>query len=112
MNYNIDTKRRIIEAGKKAIDELVKIAEDKVSLGRVQADDDDDGGVAADKLKNVAMTKKIAIFDAFEILSKIQQEEESIRISQSSTGASKVDNTQGFAERNSRKPVQGSSRLR
>jgi hypothetical protein len=111
MSYNIDTKRRIIEAGKKAIDELVKIAEDKVSLGGVQADDDD-GGVTADKLKNVAMTKKIAIFDAFEILSKIEQEEESIRISQSSTGASKVDNTQGFAERNSRKPVQGSSRLR
>jgi hypothetical protein len=104
MSYSIDTKRKIITAGKKAIDELIKIAEDSVILNRFESDDDD-AAVAADKLKNVAMTKKIAIFDAFEILSRIEQEEESIRISQTSSGANSVDNTTGFAERNSRKPV-------
>ena len=31
---------------------------------------------AADRLKNAAATKKLAIFDAFEILNRIQQEED------------------------------------
>jgi len=32
--------------------------------------------VTADRLKNAAATKKLAIFDAFEILSRIQEEED------------------------------------
>ena len=32
--------------------------------------------LAADRLKNAAATKKLAIFDAFEILSRIEQEEQ------------------------------------
>jgi hypothetical protein len=31
--------------------------------------------VTADRLKNAAATKKLAIFDAFEILSRIEEEE-------------------------------------
>ena len=37
----------------------------------VETDDD----VSADRLKNAAATKKLAIFDAFEILNRIQAEE-------------------------------------
>ncbi len=32
--------------------------------------------VTADRLKNAAATKKLAIFDAFEILNRIEEEEE------------------------------------
>jgi hypothetical protein len=34
-----------------------------------------DDDLSADKLKNAAATKKLAIFDAFEILSRIDEEE-------------------------------------
>ena len=34
-----------------------------------------DDDVSADRLKNAAATKKLAIFDAFEILNRIQEEE-------------------------------------
>ena len=37
---------------------------------------DSDDDVSADRLKNAAATKKLAIMDAFEILTRIQQEEE------------------------------------
>ena len=56
------TKLKIIEAGQKAIDELIKVAKEKI----VDSDDD----VSADRLKNAAATKKLAIMDAFEILTK------------------------------------------
>ena len=60
-------KVNIIEAGYKAVDELIKVAKEKI----VDSDDD----VSADRLKNAAATKKLAIFDAFEILNRIQEEE-------------------------------------
>jgi len=47
---------------------LIKVAKEKI----VDSDDD----VSADRLKNAAATKKLAIFDAFEILNRIEQEEE------------------------------------
>ena len=62
-----ETKKRIIQAGHKAVDELIKVAKEKI----VETEDD----VSADRLKNAAATKKLAIFDAFEILNKIQEEE-------------------------------------
>ena len=37
---------------------------------------DSDDDVSADRLKNAAATKKLAIMDAFEILTKIQNEED------------------------------------
>tara|TARA_B100001094_G_scaffold58745_1_gene54202 strand:- start:421 stop:693 length:273 start_codon:yes stop_codon:yes gene_type:complete len=63
-----ETKKKIIQAGQKAIEELIKVAKEKI----VDSDDD----VSADRLKNAAATKKLAIMDAFEILTRIQQEEE------------------------------------
>ena len=63
-----ETKQKIIQAGHKAIEELIKVAKEKI----VDSDDD----VSADRLKNAAATKKLAIMDAFEILNKIQAEED------------------------------------
>ena len=62
-----ETKKKIIQAGQKAVEELIKVAKEKI----VDSDDD----VSADRLKNAAATKKLAIFDAFEILQRIQEEE-------------------------------------
>ena len=67
-NMNIkETKKNIIQAGHKAVEELIKIAKEPI----VDSDDD----ISADRLKNAAATKKLAIFDAFEILNRIQEEE-------------------------------------
>ena len=63
-----ETKKKIIQAGQKAVEELIKVAKEKI----VDSDDD----VSADRLKNAAATKKLAIFDAFEILNRIQSEED------------------------------------
>ena len=63
-----ETKLNIIQAGRKAVEELIKVAEEKI----VDSGDD----ISADRLKNAAATKKLAIFDAFEILTRIQTEED------------------------------------
>ena len=62
-----EKKKNIIQAGYKAVEELVKVAKEPI----VDSDDD----ISADRLKNAAATKKLAIFDAFEILTRIQEEE-------------------------------------
>jgi len=62
-----ETKENIIRAGAAAVLELIKVAEAPI----VDSGDD----LTADKLKNAAATKKLAIFDAFEILSRIESEE-------------------------------------
>ena len=63
-----ETKKNIIQAGHRAVEELIKVAKEAI----VDSDDD----ISADRLKNAAATKKLAIFDAFEILNRIQQEED------------------------------------
>jgi|TARA_R100000742_G_C4229612_1_gene51488 ASC-1-like (ASCH) protein len=63
-----ETKKNIIQAGQKAVEELIKVAKEPI----VDSGDD----VSADRLKNAAATKKLAIFDAFEILTRIQEEED------------------------------------
>jgi len=63
-----DLKKSIIQSGYKAVHELIRVAEEEIIV---------DGGedeLAADRLKNAAATKKLAIFDAFEILSRIEAE--------------------------------------
>ena len=87
-----ETKKSIIQAGHKAVDELIKVAKEPI----VDSDDD----LSADRLKNAAATKKLAIFDAFEILNRIEAEKEAIE--SLSSGPSKVDTKQGFAERRSK----------
>ena len=62
-----ETKKNIILAGQKAVEELIKVAKEAI----VDSDDD----ISADRLKNAAATKKLAIFDAFEILKRIEDEE-------------------------------------
>tara|TARA_R110000787_G_scaffold94903_3_gene197793 strand:- start:510 stop:728 length:219 start_codon:yes stop_codon:yes gene_type:complete len=47
---------------------LIKVGEEPIVT-----DSEDD--LTADKLKNAAASKKLAIFDAFEILNRIQEEE-------------------------------------
>ncbi len=60
-------KQNIIQAAYKAVAELIKVAEEKI----ITNTEDD---VSADRLKNAAATKKLAIFDAFEILKRIEEE--------------------------------------
>ena len=61
------TKLSIIQAGQVAVEELIKVAKEAI----VDTEDD----ITADRLKNAAATKKLAIFDAFEILTRIEAEE-------------------------------------
>ena len=82
-----ETKKKIIQAGQKAVEELIKVAKEKI----VDSDDD----VSADRLKNAAATKKLCIMDAFEILTRIQEEEDMLN----NKTKEKVEKTfKGFAE--------------
>jgi hypothetical protein len=87
-----ETKRSIIQAGHEAVKELIKVAKEPI----VETEDD----VSADRLKNAAATKKLAIFDAFEILNRIKDEEDMLN------GVVKEEKKQesfsGFAERKSK----------
>ena len=89
-----EIKLKIIEAGHKAVEQLIKVAQEDII--KPNAEDE----LAADKLKNAAMTKKLAIFDAFEILNRIELEKENIDSIRN--GVSKTDTKQGFAERTSK----------
>ena len=62
------TKSNIIQAGQVAVEELIKVAKEPI----VDTGED----VTADRLKNAAATKKLAIMDAFEILQRIQEEQD------------------------------------
>lgn len=89
-----EIKLRIIEAGESAVQQLIKVAREEI----IKPDPEDE--LAADRLKNAAATKKLAIFDAFEILNRIEQEREAL---ESTDGATKtVATKQGFAERRSK----------
>ena len=91
----IETKLRIIKAGHRAVEQLIKVAEESI----IKHDEGEDD-LSADRLKNAAATKKLAIFDAFEILSRIELEREAIE--QSEKGESKTATKQGFAGRRSK----------
>jgi len=93
METNNDIRLKIIDAGHKAVNELIKVAEEAI----LNNGEDD---LSADKLKNAAATKKLAIFDAFEILSRIELEKENIELTEK--GENKTDSKQGFAERRSK----------
>ena len=87
----IALKIKIIEAGEKAVDELINVAKERIVTG---TEDD----VSADRLKNAAATKKIAIFDAFEILNRIEEEKDKLNGKETK----KSNLPKGFAERNSK----------
>lgn len=86
------TKLNIIQAGQKAVEELIKVAEEKI----ITNTEDD---VSADRLKNAAATKKLAIFDAFEILNRIEEEKAMLAGDETKT---KEKSFKGFAEGRSR----------
>ena len=62
-----ETKKNIIQAGHRAVEELIKVAKEAI----IDSSDD----ISADRLKNAAATKKLAIFDAFEIHNRIIEEQ-------------------------------------
>ena len=86
-----ETKLSIIQAGHKAVEELIKVAKEAI----VDSDDD----ISADRLKNAAATKKLAIFDAFEILNRIEAEN---NILEDKIVDKKENSFSGFAERRSK----------
>lgn len=94
-------KRRLIKSGRTAVDELIKVAESIVIESESPTTDGEETAattqLAADKMKNAAAAKKLAIFDAFEILEKLELEEQRIQDSLENTGDEKNDGS--FAEK-------------
>jgi len=88
-----ETKKNIIQAGQVAVEELIKVAKEAI----VDSDDD----ISADRLKNAAATKKLAIFDAFEILKRIEEEENIIE-NKIPVDINKDVSFGGFAEKRSK----------
>jgi hypothetical protein len=84
-------KEDIISAGEIAVKELIKVAKEDI----IKYDAEDD--IAADRLKNAAATKKLAIFDAFEILNRIQEEQAILE-----ERTIEKEAYQGFAEKRSK----------
>ena len=85
-----ETKKNIIQAGRVAIKELIKVAKEPII--------DFGPDISADRLKNAAATKKLAIFDALEILNRIEEEQN--MLDDKPKQDTKKDNTfKGFAER-------------
>ena len=93
MSNIIQLKKRIIDAGHKAVEQLIKVAYEPIPTG------DPENELAADKMKNAAAAKKLAIFDAFEILARVEAETEAIK---SIEDGVETTSKQGFAERRSR----------
>ncbi len=89
-----ELKKQIIEAGMRAVKQLIKVAKEDI----IKPDPEDE--LAADRLKNAAATKKLAIFDAFEILNRIETEKEALELLEK--GGNTKHTNQGFAERRSK----------
>jgi ASC-1-like (ASCH) protein len=88
-----EIKLKIIEAGHQAVEQLIKVAKEAI----IKNEDEDE--LSADRLKNAAATKKLAIFDAFEILNRIEAEREALEMLDK--GVNRTETKQGFAERRS-----------
>jgi len=83
-----ETKKNIIQAGRVAVKELIKVAKEPII--------DFGPDISADRLKNAAATKKLAIFDAFEILNRIEEENNMLEDKPKEVKKEKV--FKGFAE--------------
>ncbi len=90
MKSSEDLKIEIISAGREAVAQLIKVAKEDI----IKYDKDDE--LAADRLKNAAATKKLAIFDAFEILNRIEEEKNMLEDKPKEN--KKQTNFKGFAE--------------
>lgn len=80
-------KEEIIKAGEVAVQELIKVAKEPIVTG---LDDD----LTADKLKNAAASKRLAIIDAFDILKRIEDEKNIL----DGVETSHAPTNKGFAE--------------
>lgn len=95
LNNHRDRIERIIKAGERAVEELIKVLHSEIIT------DDPDKDVAADKMKNAAATKKMALNDAFDMLTRIDQERSKL---EGDTEDKKEEKSfQSFAERKGRK---------
>ena len=87
MNKITELKKKIIDSGYKAVEELIKVAEEQI----ITHQEDD---LSADKLRSAAQAKKLAILDAFEILKRIEEESNIIE----GIVNNQVNTNRGFAE--------------
>ena len=83
-----ETKKNIIQAGRVAVKELIKVAKEPII--------DFGPDISADRLKNAAATKKLCIMDAFEITTRIQEEEE--MLNEKPKESKEEKSFRGFAE--------------
>ena len=82
-----ELKERLFKAGREAVNQLIEVAAEDIMKGtkikRKAGEEEDEYAkrvqMAADKLKQAASTKKMAIFDAFDILDKLDLEEEKLK---------------------------------
>lgn len=84
-------REKIIQAGYIAVEQLIKVAKEDI----IKPDVEDD--LSADKLKNAAASKRLAIFDAFEILARVEAEKNILE--GNDKGVERVETKQGWAER-------------
>ena len=84
-----ETKKNIIQAGRVAVKELIKVAKEPII--------DFGPDISADRLKNAAATKKLAIFDALEILNRIEEEQNMLE-DKPKQEVKKENTFKGFAE--------------
>ena len=87
-----EIKLEIIKAGERAVRQLIKVAKEEI----IKPDREDE--LAADRLKNAAATKKLALFDAFEILKRIEDEKAILEGNE----VKKTNTPKGFAESRSK----------
>jgi len=93
MTTEREFKEKIIDAAEKAIIELILVAKEPIINGGSETD------LSADKLKNAAATKKLAIMDAFDILKRIQEEKNMLDAPEAKKTPDAVETKKGFAER-------------
>jgi hypothetical protein len=66
-----DTKSRILDAGSKAVEELILVLKDSIIANS------DGGDLAPEKMKTAASAKRLAFDDALYIFNKIEEERKS-----------------------------------
>lgn len=93
MTTEREFKEKIIDAAEKAIIELILVAKEPIINGGSDTD------LSADKLKNAAATKKLAIMDAFDILKRIQEEKNMLDAPEAKKTPDAIETKKGFAER-------------
>lgn len=91
MKTTEEFKQAVIDASKIAIQELIIVLKEPIITGEMEKD------VAADRLKNASATKKLAMFDALEMIARIDVEEIQLK-----EGNNLETTAIGFAEKNAK----------